>query len=107
MFESEGFYLGKRGKSHSMSLCECKVSHCTVIQWINSLYSESACLFRLEGLTCQCCHEQKLSITNSQLQVTYASEIQLANAVEEMAFPSDVKEHHGKNCIGHVAVQYN
>lgn len=44
---------------------------------------------------------------NSQLQVTYALEIQLANAVEEMAFPSDVKEHHGKNCIGDVAVQYN
>lgn len=30
-FESEGFYLGKWGKSCSVSLHECKVSHCTVI----------------------------------------------------------------------------
>lgn len=30
-FESEGVFLGKRGKSCSVSLCEYKVSHCTVI----------------------------------------------------------------------------
>lgn len=31
MFESKVFYLGKGGKSCSVSLCECRVSHCTVI----------------------------------------------------------------------------
>lgn len=30
MFESEVFYLGEGGKSCSVSLCECKVNHCTV-----------------------------------------------------------------------------
>jgi len=77
--------------------------------WINSLYSESACLFRLEGLTCQCCREQKLSIMNSHLQVTHALEIQLAkqHVVEEMAFLNDVKGDHGKTHIWYVAVQYN
>lgn len=46
---------------------------------------------------------------NSQLQVTHALEIQLAkkHAVEEMAFLNDVKGDHGKNCVWHVAVQYN
>lgn len=46
---------------------------------------------------------------NSQLQVTHALEIQLAkkHKVEEMVFLSDVKRNDEKNCIGHVAVQYN
>lgn len=46
---------------------------------------------------------------NSQLQVTHALEIQLAkkHAVKEMAFLNDVKGDHGKNCVWHVAVQYN
>lgn len=30
MFESEVFYFGEEGKSCSVSLCEYKVSHCTV-----------------------------------------------------------------------------
>lgn len=46
---------------------------------------------------------------NSQLQVTHALEIQLAkkHKVEEIVFLNDVKTDDRKNCIWHVAVQYN
>lgn len=110
MFESEGVFWGEEGKElFSFFMWMQSESLHSYPPWINSLYSESACLFRLEGLTCQCCHEQKLSIMNSQLQVTHALEIQLAkkHVEEEMAFLNDVKGDHRKNCIWHVVVQYN
>lgn len=105
----QSFLFGREGKGCSASVYERTVSHHSYLLWIHSLDSESARLFRLEGLTHPCCHEQKLLIMNSQLQVTHAFKIQLTtnHVVKEMAFLNDVRGDHRKNCTLHVAVQHN
>lgn len=92
-YESKVFLFGRDGKGCSASVYECKVSHHSYLLWIHSLDSESARLFRLEGLTPHCCHEQKLPIMNSQLQVTRLQNSHTPTSnhvVKEMAFLNDV-----------------
>lgn len=71
------------------------MSHCCYLLWICPPCSVTACLFRQEGSTPQCCQEQELPIANPQLQVIDAFEIQLTtkHMLEDMAFLNDVKGH--------------